>query len=80
MQKLCKHYHNDSIGGLGAEVAAVELIGRLVYEIINGIVPKYCVREGTWLMRWGRDYGHQFRMEKLWGYGCSRLGWLPYDP
>lgn len=80
MQKLCKYYHKNSSNGMNADAAAVELIGRLLYEIIDGIVPAYSVREGTWLDRWCRDYGHQFRMEKLWGYAYSRLGWLPYEP
>lgn len=64
---------------MNADAAAVELIGRLLYEIIDGIVPAYSVRDGTWLERWRRDYGHQFRMEKLWSYAYSRLGWLPYE-
>jgi hypothetical protein len=74
-QRLCNSYHGSST----KQPPAFELIGRLVYEIREGVIPASSVMHGTWLRQWRRDDGHQFRIEKLYRQAYAQLSWLPFN-
>ena len=56
-QHICKCYHNTS--------PVFELIGRLIFESVIGVIPVECVVNGTWLLVWNRDPGHHMRIKTL---------------
>ncbi len=62
-KKLCRSYH-DSFD------PSDELVGRLAYEVAEGLVSREQLMSGDWMERCGRDAGHHYRIVKLVGKIC----------